>query len=153
MKVFKVFLVFLILNFGALAIGHLLMNGEQQSSWYLDFNKAPWTPPGWAFGVAWTFIMFCFSIYMTELYLASKTKQLKVLFAAHLVLNMGWSYIFFNQHAVAMGFVVLSLLTLLIFFFLISYQKRLKLKSLLILPYFSWLCVATSLNLYIVLNN
>ena len=52
--------LFLLLNFGALAIGSYFMNNGPQSNWYLTLNKAPWTPPGWVFGVAWTTIMICF---------------------------------------------------------------------------------------------
>jgi len=58
---------FLVLNFGALGIGVLLMNNGPQDAWYAALNKAPWTPPGWFFGVAWNTIMICFSIYMAYL--------------------------------------------------------------------------------------
>ena len=59
--------IFLIINFGALGIGSILMDNGPQSSWYTNLNQAPWTPPGWVFGFAWTTIMFCFSIYMAKL--------------------------------------------------------------------------------------
>tara|TARA_R110002073_G_scaffold139232_2_gene289290 strand:- start:67086 stop:67547 length:462 start_codon:yes stop_codon:yes gene_type:complete len=153
MRTFKVFSVFLILNFGALSIGNLLMNNGVQTDWYLDFTLAAWSPPGWSFGMASTFIMFCFSIYMTELYRSSNTKEIKWLFALQLVLIIGWIFIFFNQRSIAYGFVALTLLTLVIFYFLISNQPKLRFKRLLILPYFSWLCVVTWLSLDIVLNN
>jgi len=38
--------LFLILNFGALAIGSYFMNSGPTSNWYLALKKAPWTPPG-----------------------------------------------------------------------------------------------------------
>jgi tryptophan-rich sensory protein len=57
--------IFLFLNFGALAIGVTLMGDGASSDWYLQLNKAPWTPPGWSFGVAWTVIMIGFAIYMS----------------------------------------------------------------------------------------
>ena len=153
MKAFKTFLVFLIINFGALGVGGWLMNNGPQTLWYLDLNKAPWTPPGWVFGAAWTSIMLCFSIYMTVLYLSQNTTKLKILFIIQVVLNVIWNYIFFNQHLISIGLMVISLLTLLILYFLIEYRNQLKAKSILILPYFIWLCIATSLNLYVVLYN
>jgi len=153
MKTFKVFAVFLIINFGSLAIGGWLMDNGPQTDWYLALNKAPWTPPGWLFGAAWTTIMLCFSIYMTSLYLSQNTVKLKMLFALQVLLNISWNYVFFNKHLMTVGLMIIFLLTILIIYFLLTYLKKLNFKSLLILPYVVWLCIATSLNLYIVLNN
>jgi tryptophan-rich sensory protein len=153
MKAFKVLIVFLIINFGALAIGGWLMNNGPQTDWYLILNKAPWTPPGWVFGAAWTTIMICFSIYMTSLYLSYNTIKLRTLFGIQVLLNVSWNYVFFNKHLTLPGLLIILLLTVLIFYLLLTNQKKLKLKSLLILPYFIWLCIASSLNFYIVLYN
>ena len=153
MKAFKGLIVFLIINFGALAIGGWLMNNGPQTDWYLALNKAPWTPPGWVFGAAWTIIMICFSIYMTSLYLSYNTIKLRTLFAIQVLLNVSWNYVFFNKHLMLPGLLIILLLTVLIFYLLLTNQKKLKLKSLLILPYFIWLCIASSLNFYIVLYN
>ena len=153
MKAFKGLIVFLIINFGALAVGGWLMNNGPQTDWYLALNKAPWTPPGWVFGAAWTIIMICFSIYMTSLYLSYNTIKLRTLFAIQVLLNVSWNYVFFNKHLMLPGLLIILLLTVLIFYLLLTNQKKLKLKSLLILPYFIWLCIASSLNFYIVLYN
>lgn len=152
MNIFKL-VVFLIINFGALALGSWLMDGGSTSTWYMELNKAPWTPPGWLFGVAWSFIMLCFSFYMAYLYNAVPTTTLKILFAVQFVLNVSWNYIFFNQHLIGLGLLVIVLLTLLIAVFLFAYYKQQRLKSLFILPYLIWLCIATSLNAYILFNN
>lgn len=40
-------IIFLILNFAALAIGGLSTSSGVTSEWYNALNKAPWTPPGW----------------------------------------------------------------------------------------------------------
>jgi benzodiazapine receptor len=153
MKLLKLIAIFLIINFGALALGSWLMDGGSTSNWYKELNQAPWTPPGWAFGAAWSFIMLCFSVYMAYLYDALPTSKVKILFTIQFILNVSWNYIFFNQHLVSFGLVVIVLLTILIAIFLFTYNKQLKLKSLLILPYFIWLCIATSLNAYILFNN
>ena len=57
-------IIFFLLNFGALGIGGFFTGPGVSSEWYQNLNKAPWTPPGWVFGAAWTTIMICFSIYM-----------------------------------------------------------------------------------------
>ena len=153
MKFFKHFLLFLVINFGALGIGILLMGNGPTSNWYTSMNQAPWTPPNWAFGASWTLIMICFSVYMTFLYLKIPTAKVITLFIIQFILNVLWNYVFFNQHLVTIGLVTIIALTIIVTTFLVTYSKALKLKTLLIVPYFIWICIATSLNLYILLKN
>lgn len=153
MKFLKVFLLFLILNFGALGIGILLMGDGANSVWYLALQKAPWTPEGWVFGAAWTTVMFCFSFYMAFLIIERTTTKVIVLFLIQFVLNVGWNLAFFNQQLIDIGLGVISLLAVIVAAFFVTYLNDLKWKSLLILPYLVWICIATSLNLYIFINN
>ena len=145
--------IFLIINFGALGIGSTLMDNGPQSSWYTNLNQAPWTPPGWVFGFAWTTIMFCFSIYMAKLLEVKNTTSVLALFAVQFVLNVSWNYVFFNQHMIALGLINIVLLTIIVGFMMFIYKSQLKKYTLLILPYFLWLLVASSLNGYILFNN
>ena len=67
-KKLSYFILFLLLNFGALALGSILMGGSpMENTWYQNLPKAPWTPPGYVFGVAWSSIMICFSLFMARL--------------------------------------------------------------------------------------
>jgi len=153
MKYYIVLIVFLIINFGALAIGSWLMNDGPQTDWYLELNKAPWTPPGWVFGAAWTIIMVCFSMYMAQLFTIENSIKVIALFTVQLLLNISWNYAFFNQHFVGIALVIITLLTLLIIYFLFAFFDRLQAKSLLLIPYIVWLVIATSLNYYIYTHN
>ncbi|QHI35719.1 Tryptophan-rich protein TspO [Kordia antarctica] len=153
MKFYIRLAVFLIINFGALGIGTILMENGPQTSWYTNLNQAPWTPPGWVFGFAWTTIMICFSIYMAKLIEVKNTKTVLALFAVQFVLNVSWNYVFFNQHMIALGIINLILLTVLVAFFTFNYKSHLKNYTLFILPYLGWLIVACSLNGYILFNN
>ena len=98
MKFYPLLILLLIINFGGLYIGNLLMTNGPTSSWYLSQNIAPWTPPGWVFGVAWTTIMVCFSIYLAYLFDWQNSRFLWSLYAFQVALNVSWNYIFFNQH-------------------------------------------------------
>ena len=153
MKLFKYIFVFLIINFSALAIGAWLMNDGPQTDWYINLNQAPWTPPGWVFGAVWTTIMICFSVYMGYLYKILPAKNILLLFTVQFILNVLWNYVFFNQHMVGLGLTFILMLTLIIGVFMFSHYKTLKTKNLLIAPYFIWLCIATSLNAYILFYN
>ena len=154
MKRVKLLFLFLLVNFGGLALGGWLMNNGPASDWYINLNQAPWTPPGWVFGVAWTTIMLCFSIYLAYLFNAVRTRNLKISFGLALFLNVIWNYIFFNQHMVTLGLIIIQFLTLMIFYFFFNYKAgQLRSIRFLLLPYMIWMCIATSLNAYVVFNN
>tara|TARA_E500000331_G_scaffold222005_1_gene212587 strand:- start:16 stop:474 length:459 start_codon:yes stop_codon:yes gene_type:complete len=145
---------FLFLNFGALALGGLFAGSGAGSNWYAELNKAPWTPPGWVFGFAWTTIMLCFSVYMATLY--TKTKSVKtiiILYVIQWMLNVAWNPVFFYFHKANIGLILIVCLTIIVAYFLFNFRGDLKAYSILILPYFIWLCIATSLNAYISLMN
>ena len=146
-------MLFLFINFGGLAIGSWLMNNGPMTDWYLSLSKAPWTPPGWVFGAAWTSIMICFSIYLLYFFTKKYTRKKSLLFIIQVLLNVSWNYIFFNQQQVLFALIIITLLTALIFYLFLSYLKEQKKVSYLLLPYMIWLCIATSLNLYILIHN
>lgn len=147
-------ITFLALNFAALAIGGLFTGKGVPSDWYIGLIKAPWTPPGWVFGSAWTTIMICFGIYMAYLWPSIENKSLLIgLYTLQWFLNVLWNPTFFHYHNVLAGLFLISTLTLLVGFFMFFYWPELKLKSVLILPYFIWLLIATSLNAFILLKN
>ena len=147
-------ILFLVINFLALGLGGFFTGSGVSSQWYQELAKAPWTPPGWVFGAAWTVIMICFAFYMSYL-LASKESKTMVLslFVLQWLLNVAWNPIFFYYHNVFVGLIVIVALTLLTAFFLFYFLADLKFKSLFVLLYFVWLCIATSLNAYILVKN
>ncbi len=147
-------ILFLVLNFGALALGAMYTNSGVGSEWYQNLDKAPWTPPGWMFGAAWSFIMICFAFFMTLAYDSAKDKSMLItLFIVQWILNVSWNPIFFYLHDVLIGLIVISALTLLVYYFMFKFSRSLKWKTITIVPYAIWMVIATSLNAYIYLNN
>jgi tryptophan-rich sensory protein len=154
MKQFKLTLLFLFLNFGGLALGNFFMANAVQDEWYRNLIKAPWTPPGWVFGFAWTTIMISFSIYLGKLLtIETNTKFLIPVFFTEFILNSSWNFIFFNQHYVLFALIVIILLTFLLFFYFLKLSKKVGYYKFLLVPYMIWLSIATSLNLYILIHN
>lgn len=150
----KFFVFFLIINFGALALGGWLMDNGPMTDWYIQLNKAPWTPPGWVFGVAWTTIMICFSIYLAQLFSFEVNSKIVLLFALQVFLNIIWNFLFFNKHLILSGLIVLVLLTVLILYFFFNFnQGKISYYRFFLLPYILWLFVAISLNAYILIYN
>lgn len=148
MKFIYLLILFLVLNFGGLSLGSWLMDSGPTSEWYLNLEKAPWTPPGWVFGAAWTLIMICFSFYLTHFFKAEVNNFKIGLFVVLWILNVSWNYIFFNQHQILLALFVIVTLTLLILFLTLFYIPKFKSKQLLLLPYAIWLIIASSLNAY-----
>jgi benzodiazapine receptor len=153
MKQLNLTLLFLIINFGGLAIGSWLMNNGPLTEWYTNLNQAPWSPPGFVFGIAWTIIMICFSIYLGRLFIKAYRPKLIVIFSIQFILNVSWNYIFFNQHLVLFGLITIILLTALICYYFFQLSQKIRYYKFLLLPYIIWLCIATSLNLYILIHN
>jgi tryptophan-rich sensory protein len=154
MALLKRIILFLILNFSALAIGGLFTGSGVSSDWYTQLNKAPWTPPGWAFGAAWSLIMICFAVYMGYLFKTpSNRKKVILLFSFQWILNVAWNPIFFYYREVLLGLIDISLLTLLVGYLFFRYRKELNFKTIFLAPYLVWLLIATSLNAYILFFN
>lgn len=147
-------ITFLILNFSALAIGGLFTKNGVNSSWYDNLEKAPWTPPGWMFGVAWTIIMIAFALYMAFVWKRIHNKKILIqLYVIQLLLNIAWNPLFFHYQNTGAALINISVLTFLIGFFYFNYKPFIRYKSFLVLPYLVWLIIATSLNGYIFLRN
>ena len=153
MKQLKLTLLFLVITFSGLAIGSWLMANGPLSVWYINLKKAPWTPPGFVFGLAWSIIMICFSIYLGKLFLKANTQKNKLIFLLQFILNVSWNFIVFNQHLVLLGLINIILLTSLLFYYYFKVSHKVEKYKYLLLPYMIWLCIATSLNLYILVYN
>jgi len=149
-----ILLVFLTLNFTALFLGSMFTSGGAGSDWYMELAKAPWNPPGWAFGAAWTFIMLCFAPYMTIAWKTTTSHTtLSLAFSLQWILNVSWSPVFFYYRQIPAALLIIISLTIVIGAMLLLCWPRIKLWSLLLVPYLLWLIVATSLNTYILLMN
>lgn len=147
-------IIFLAINFAALGLGGFFTGKGVPSEWYQNLNKAPWTPPGWIFGAAWTLIMICFSLYMAYLWKSTNNYNLLIMvFVAQWLLNVSWNPVFFYFHNAIFGLIIIISLCLVVSYFLFNYWSVLEFRSLYIVPYFVWLLIATSLNAYIVLKN
>jgi tryptophan-rich sensory protein len=87
MKQLLKIIAFLVLNFGALALGSYFMGGSPATNnWYIELKRAPWTPPGYFFGLAWTTIMILFTIFLAKNF--TWNKRFIALLIAHYMLNI-----------------------------------------------------------------
>jgi benzodiazapine receptor len=152
----KYFIIGLLINFGGLAIGGLWTNPGTTSEWYSNLNIAPWTPPGWVFAFAWTTIGLTFSMWYGWIMSIVKpiNPELIAMYVFSVVLNVIWNPLFFQLHKLGLSWMIITMLWITIYWITDTTRKELGWKPmLLVLPYFIWLCIADSLNLYALLMN
>ena len=146
----------MLVNFGALALGNAWTSSGIVSDWYVNANQAPWTPPGWVFGAAWFTIAITYAAMMAYLD-TSKYRHLDEIqqwFWFSVVLNIAWNPIFFWLHATGTGVIVLITLAYLVFRLVDFTREAMGWKvAWLGMPYFIWLMITLSLNLYIAIMN
>ena len=149
---FFTFLGFLLVNFTGLALGSLWTDPGISSEWYINVQKAPWTPPGWFFGVTWTTIMIFLSVFMANLY-ERKNSGYNFLLLISWLLNIAWNPLFFSLNWVWVSSLVIIGLTVVLGFLIHKNRSEYKWMWILLLPYFIWLNIAASLNLFVAIMN
>ena len=147
-------ILFFILNFGSLALGSYLMGEGPLGSWYTNLNKAPWTPPGWVFGAAWTLIMVCLSLFMNKaVQVESLRNTILWIYAIQLVFNIAWNPLFFDLHWMGWALVEIIILVFIVGAMALIAKPHLPKVTWLLTPYVVWLCIAITLNAYALQNN
>jgi tryptophan-rich sensory protein len=126
------------------------------TTWYMALNKAPFNPPPWIFGPAWTTLYFLMGL-SWFLLLQKKLKKQKnflvILFTVQLFLNFLWSVIFFGMHLPLIAFVEIIFLWISIALLIVDFWKYSKPAAVLLIPYLCWVSFASVLNLFVALLN
>jgi len=137
--------VFLLVNFVAACSGGYFRPGD----WYERLNKPSWQPADWVFPTVWS-VLYVLNAYagwrVWELAPAGALAVPMALYGLQLVLNAGWSALFFGLRRMdlAMGevlFLWLSILGCMILFHPID-----AVAAWLLAPYLLWVTIAAYLN-------
>ena len=119
------------------------------STWYSTLNKPSFNPPNYLFGPVWSVLYILMGI---GLYLilqtpksAMRTKSI-VLFTVQLILNLSWSFIFFNAQSPFAALIIIGLLWIAILMMMIYFHTLSPIASYLQIPYLLWVSFATVLN-------
>ena len=132
----------------ALILGGLSSSDTANDLWYQELNKSSLNPPGYIFGIVWPILYILMSISAFRTF-----PETRKLFLIQLFFNAIWSWLFFAFH---MPVVALLNIWILIALNIKLFVKMLRIDSIsgiLFIPYIVWLCFASYLNLFIVLNN
>jgi translocator protein len=139
---------------GIAALGGLATDVE--SEWYRSLEKPSWQPPGWVFGPVWSIL---YALLAVSAFLAwrdahgPRRAPLLALYTANGVLNLAWTYIFFQtrQPIIAGIEILLLLATIVAMAVLVRPFSRVAAGALV--PYGAWVAYASSINWAIAVQN
>ncbi len=118
-------------------------------AWYRGIRKPTWTPADWVFPTVWTplYIMIAVSGWLVwrEAGLAGAALPLLV-YAVQLVLNAGWSAVFFGLRRPGLALVEVFALWLSIALTIVLFWPISTISALLLVPYLIWVTIASVLN-------
>lgn len=128
--------------------------GQGVRDWYPSLNKPSWTPPAWLFGPVWTLLYLAIAVSGWMVWREADARGLGwsgvrwgiILFALQLVLNAGWSWIFFAWRLPGWAFVEIVLLWCAILGTAVLFFRVSTTAGLLLVPYLMWVGFAAVLN-------
>jgi tryptophan-rich sensory protein len=137
--------VFLALVVLAAAIAGSFEAGE----WYYSMNKPPWTPPPWFFVPVWSVLYLTMALAAWQIWLTGHYSRLGALtwWMIQLVLNVAWSWLFFDLHRLGWAWLELGLLIAVVILCIRAFRLLSKSAAYLMMPYLAWLIFSWVLNL------
>jgi translocator protein len=125
-------------------------------TWYATLNKPWWTPPNQLFAPIWTTLYILMGVALFLIWRSSKNRTRDIgiaLFAAQLLVNVIWTFVFFGLQNTLYGVLAIVPLWILIVATIYQFYKVDKWASYLLVPYVAWVSVAAALNMSVYLLN
>ena len=150
-----VLVALLAISFGVAALGSIATAGNVDG-WYATAEKAPWNPPNWLFGPAWTLLYTLMSV---AAWLTWRRGGSLKLYVVQLVLNAIWTPVFFGLYPVIgapalwIALVIIIALDVAVLLTMLSFWRSSKLAAWLLVPYWAWVLFATTLNAALAILN
>jgi tryptophan-rich sensory protein len=131
------------------------------NGWYVDADKAPWSPPNWVFGPVWTVLYTAMAVaaWLVWRRRSPESRPALVAYGIQLFLNLLWTPTFFGLYpligaaALWLAFAIILALIAAVTVTVMRFGPISRWAGLLLLPYITWIVFAASLNLWAALNN
>jgi tryptophan-rich sensory protein len=145
----------------ALVLAVAVVGGAATASsvgdWYDGLAKAPWNPPSWLFGPAWTVLYVLMAV---AAWLVARegvdehdVRVALVLYGVQLALNLAWSLVFFGLRRPGFALVVIVALLVAIAATAVAFHAVSPAAAWLLAPYLAWVAFAATLNGWVALAN
>ena len=118
------------------------------NNWYQFIEKPSFNPPNWIFGPVWTVLYIAMGVSFALVWNAGHAAKKRALtvFGIQFILNLLWSFLFFNQHWLGLAFAeILIMWSLIILTIKLIYPIH-KAAAYLLIPYLLWVSFASILN-------
>jgi tryptophan-rich sensory protein len=127
---------------------------DTSSEWYQSLIKPAFQPPPIVFSVVWTvlYLLLAASLSLVSIMPGAQKKTL-ALFILTGVLNVLWTYTFFNLQNPGGAFFVLIITIIAAIVLFSDVYRYHRIASYLLIPYMLWLCFAIFLNYEIAFFN
>ena len=126
-----------------------LFTAKAVPEWYASLTQPTFSPPNWIFGPVWTalYILLGVSLFLVWKLDSVKERNLAILaFLIQLILNFGWSFIFFYFKMIGFALVEIVILWIAIVIMLYLFYKIKPLAAYINIPYLLWVTFASILN-------
>ena len=145
----KPLFISLLISLGTGALSSLLTPNVSEQ--YRTLYKPPLAPPGWLFPIVWTILFILMGVAAYLVYISDSSDMYTALrlYLIQLVVNVGWSFIFFRLNAYLLAFTWLLLLFFLVYLTAKEFYKINKTAGYLMIPYLLWIIYAGYINLAI----
>jgi benzodiazapine receptor len=136
--------IFLLINLAAATSGAVFKPG----AWYAGLDKPGWTPPNAAFPLVWSVLFLLNAVAGWLVWQAAGTGAAPALaaYGLSLVINAGWSALFFGMRRMDLALVNVIFLWLSIALVAVLFWPVSPVAAALQLPYLLWVSVAALLN-------
>ncbi|NQD38587.1 tryptophan-rich sensory protein [Permianibacter sp. IMCC34836] len=135
-------------TYATAAVGALA--SVQARSFYAELVRPEWAPPGWLFGPVWSVLYTLMAIAVWLVWRSENWQAVRLavgLFAAQLLANALWSWLFFAWRLGSAAFVEVLLLWSLILATMVVFWRVSRLAAALLAPYLAWVTFAAALTL------
>lgn len=141
---------------GAGGIG-AIATAPKIATWYTGLIKPDFTPPNAVFMPVWltlyTFMGIAIYLVWRKGLEAEGTKSAFILFWVQLGINAIWSVVFFGQESMLGGLIIIISLWVLLLITIIKFFRVSKVAGGLLIPYITWISIASALNTWILVLN
>ena len=118
-------------------------------TWYPTLIKPAWTPSGATIGLIWTILYGLMAIAAWVVWLDGGAKGQRHplrLYSLQLLLNLGWTFVFFGLRSPGIALVEIGVLWMAILVTSVSFWRTSRLAGALMVPYLIWVSFAAALN-------
>ena len=126
-----------------------MFTAQAVPEWFASLNKPSFSPPNWLFGPVWTalYILMGISFFLVWKMDPGRERNLAILvFLLQLLLNFGWSFIFFYFKMIGFALFEIVVLWISIIIMLVLFYRIKPLAAFMNIPYLLWVTFATILN-------